>query len=89
MRTDPRPDEVRRLVKRVLQDFGEEFPPGSEPEETVLIDAGHYVARSYRTEAYLAMWLVSVGILQFYAADGEMLSTINLLESLHPQRMAA
>lgn len=89
MRTDPRPDEVRRLVKRVMRDFGEQFPPWSEPEETILIDAGHYMARSYRTEAYMAMWLIEVGILQFYAADGEMLTTINLFESLDPQRMAA
>jgi hypothetical protein len=57
--------------------------------ESILIDAGRYVARSYRSDDYLAMWLVEVGIVQFYDAEGEMLATINLFESLRPQRMAA
>ena len=58
-------------------------------EETVLIDQGRYVARSYRIKGYLAMWLVPVGIVQFYDARGQMLATINLFESLRPQQMAA
>ena len=89
MRTDPRPEDVRQLVKRILEDFGENFPPWSVLDETILIDAGRYVARSYRTDEHLAMWLVEVGLVQFYDADGEMLATINLFESLTPHRMAA
>ena len=34
-------------------------------------------------------WLVAVGILQFYDDDGQMLTTINLFESMRPQRIAA
>ncbi len=60
-----------------------------EIDETILIDQGRYVARSYRIEGYLAMWLTNVGILQFYDDRGRMLATINLFESLRPQRMAA
>ena len=60
-----------------------------EIDETILIDQGRYVARSYRTEGYMAMWLVAVGIVQFYDDTGRMLATINLFESLRPQRMAA
>ncbi len=65
--------------------------PCRQPEidETILIDQGRYVARSYRTEGYLAMWLVPVGIVQFYDDLGRMLATVNLHESLRPQRMAA
>jgi hypothetical protein len=61
----------------------------AEIEETILIDQGRYVARSYRAEGYLAMWLVAVGIVQFYDEGGRMLATVNLFESLPPKRMAA
>jgi hypothetical protein len=57
--------------------------------ETIVIDRGRYVARSYRTEGFLAMWLVAAGLVQFYDGTGRMLATINLFESLRPQRMAA
>jgi hypothetical protein len=65
--------------------------PASPPEidETILIDQGRYVARSYRAAGYLAMWLVAVGIVQFYDSRGRMLGTINLFESLRPKRLAA
>ncbi len=58
-------------------------------EESILIDQGRYVARSYRTEGHLAMWLVAVGIVQFYDDRGRMLTTINLFESLRPKAIAA
>ena len=35
------------------------------------------------------MWLVDVGLVQFYDEQGNMLRTINLLLELEPQRMAA
>ncbi len=63
--------------------------PALEIDETILIDQGRYVARSYRAAGYLAMWLVAVGILQFYDSRGRMLATINLFESLRPKRLAA
>ena len=89
MRTDPRPEEVRRLVEHVLRDLGATRNALEELDETILIDRGSLVGRSYRLEDYLAMWLLEVGIVQFYSADGEMLATVNLFESLQPQRMAA
>jgi len=128
MRTDPRAEEVRAIVKTFFAQFLPEnrkfsqrqvatdetrnehgsrckaaFPrlyrPAPDPaeypcngpkiDETILIDQGRYVARSYRAAGCLAMWLVSAGILQFYDHRGEMLTTINLFESLRPQRMAA
>ena len=37
----------------------------------------------------MAMWLVGIGIVQFYDADGNMLATMNLLEKAIPQQMVA
>jgi hypothetical protein len=37
----------------------------------------------------MAMWLVEVGIVQFYDAEGNILQTVNLFEEREPQRMAA
>ncbi len=128
MRTDPRAEEVRAIVKTFFAQFlpenrqfvqpqeatdetrnkhgsrceaafprlyrpvpdSAEYPcNGPKIDETILIDEGRYVARSYRAAGCLAMWLVSAGILQFYDRSGEMLATINLFESLRPERMAA
>jgi hypothetical protein len=75
----------------VLRTFAELNPPEvlHDVDETILIDDGRLVGRTYRAEGLMAMWLISVGILQFYDADGAMLRTVNLLEELAPQRMAA
>jgi hypothetical protein len=47
------------------------------------------VARSYRTERMMAMWLLRAGIVQFYDELGAMLRTVNLLRGLRSQRAAA
>jgi hypothetical protein len=64
-------------------------PPSLEIDETVLIDRGRCVARSYRAAGYMAMWLVAVGIVQFYDSCGQMLGTVNLFETLRPKRLVA
>jgi hypothetical protein len=89
MRTDPRPGDVRQLVFDILADQGAQLLAFSDLKETVLIDDGRYVARSYRAKGYMAMWLLDIGIVQFYNSEGDMLATINLFEALQPQRMAA
>ena len=58
-------------------------------DETILVDDGRYAARTYKADGYMAMWLLQIGIVQFYDAEGNMLLTVNLLEELEPQRMAA
>ncbi len=87
MRLSPPPEVVRELVAKAFDDFGVADPDSL--KETILIDDGRYVARSYRTPGFLAMWLISVGLVQFYDEQGNMLRTINLLLELEPQRMAA
>jgi hypothetical protein len=85
----PRPQDVRELVQRTFEDLDVAPLDWCELKETLLIDQGRYVARSYRLEGYMAMWLVSVGILQFYDEEGNMLRTINLLLETEPERLAA
>jgi hypothetical protein len=89
MRTDPLTYEVRELVLRTFQNFGVVIFSTAQLDETILIDEGRCAARTYKADDYMAMWLIGIGIVQFYDADGEMLLTVNLLEELEPQRMAA
>ncbi|MBN1395706.1 MAG: hypothetical protein JW959_11845 [Pirellulales bacterium] len=89
MRTEPTPHEVRELVVRTFQDLDYDVVGPWEIDETILIDDGRYSARTYKAHGCMAMWLVEIGIVQFYDATGNMLRTVNLLEELSPQRMAA
>ncbi len=89
MRTDPLPHVVRELVVRIFQDLDVALESPFDLEETILIDNGHYAARSYQADGCLAMWLVEIGIVQFYDAEGQMLCTVNVSEELEPDRMAA
>jgi len=87
MRTDPYPYEVRELVAQTLERLGADVCDLADVDETIVIDGGKYAARSYRVDGYLAMWLLPVGIVQFYDADGNMLHTLNLLVEQEPQKM--
>ena len=89
MRTDPRPYDVRELVLRTFEYFDVVLDNPWDLDETILVDEGHCSARSYKLDGYMAMWLVDIGIVQFYDSDGNMLRTVNLWEELVPQRMAA
>jgi len=89
MRTDPQPHEIRELVSRTFSQFGVRTRTLGKLHETILVDDGRYVARSYKVDGYMAMWLVEVGIVQFYDVQGNMLGTVNLFLEHQPQRMAA
>jgi hypothetical protein len=89
MRIEPQPTEVRRIVLRMFRDFGASPQSLFEIEESTRIDRGRCVARSYHIDDLMAMWLVEVGILQFYDAEGDMLATVNLLRKHLPERLAA
>lgn len=89
MTTAPQPDDVRQLVIRTFGECGKGLPNAGEWSETILIDQGKCVARSYRLQGFLAMWLLETGILQFYDPAGNMLRTVNLGEKLAPHREAA
>lgn len=89
MIVSPPPAEVRQIVVRTYQEFGVEANVITDLNEIILLDEGRYLARSYRVEGFMAMWLIEEGILQFYDAEGTMLRTVNLFEELEPQRKAA
>lgn len=89
MRLSPQSFEVRELVESTLESLGVDGPSLEDMDETILLQDGKYMARSYRVDGLMAMWLVEIGIVQFYDADGRMLLTINLLEEMEPLRAAA
>ncbi len=89
MTVSPDPDQIRTIVFRTFLelDICEEIL--DDLDERLLLDEGRYVARSYRLDDYLAMWMIDVGLIQFYDAEGNMLRTVNVFEEIEPQRMAA
>ena len=83
------PHDIRRLVIQTFEELGAAVPSLFDTDERAIVDDGRYVARSYRVDGYMAMWLVEVGIVQFYDAEGNMLATVNLLKEPEPMKMAA
>jgi hypothetical protein len=81
--------DVRGLVSRHFLKFGADVADIDDLQENIRIDRGRCVARCYRVADMFAMWMIDVGVLQFYDADGEMLHTVNLFTELQPQRAAA
>jgi hypothetical protein len=86
---EPKPSDVLSAVVGMFERFGASPQSLFDLEETVQIDRSKHVARSYRVDGLMAMWLIGIGIVQFYDDDGNMLATINLLEKAVPQQMAA
>jgi hypothetical protein len=89
MRVAPELREVRRLVVQTFHQLGAAAPDLFDMEETVLIDEGKHAARTYRVDGLMAMWLVEIGLVQFYDAEGNMLRTVNLFQRLEPMSVAA
>jgi hypothetical protein len=89
MRTGPNPYEVRQIVTRTFAELGAGRRAVLDMDETVRIDCGKCAARCYRADGLMAMWLVAVGILQFYDADGDMVKTVSLWQERLPLRSAA
>jgi len=85
------PTSVRQLVVEHFARFGADPQEADACAETILIRDGKYRGRSYRTSELLAMWMIEIGLVQFYAADGAMLATVSLDERTAPQmrKMAA
>jgi hypothetical protein len=81
--------DVRGLVSRHFLKLGVDVLDVEDLQENIRIDRGRCVARCYRVTEMFAMWLIDVGVLQFYDAGGEMLHTVNLFTELQPQRAAA
>lgn len=83
------PYDIRKLVVRCFEELGVRIEGPWDLSETLLIDEGRCTARSYAAGALMAMWLLDVGIVQFYDAEGNMLRTVNLADESEGRRMAA
>ena len=89
MTVTPQPDQIRQLVARTFAEMGVVVTNIFDLNETIVVEEGRYRARSYRASGLMAMWLIPAGVVQFYAADGTLLRTINLFRELEPQAVAA
>jgi hypothetical protein len=89
MTVAPSPDHVRLIVARTFKGLGAPVQNELDLHETLVVEHGGLVARSYRADGILAMWLVRAGIVQFYGRDGVMLSTVSLREESRPELAAA
>lgn len=89
MQISPAAGEVRALVRRTFLELGIGQDRLPELAETLLIDDGQVKARSYRLDELMAMWMIDVGIVQFYDKQGNMLRRMNLFAEIQPRRMAA
>jgi len=85
----PNADDVLRIVQSEFYHLGVCMAEVRSVDVRPRIDGGRIVARSYRAGDVMAMWMIEIGLLQFYGADGEMLQSINLLEQETPARRAA
>ena len=89
MTISPNPDRIRTIVFRTFLELDVDEDALTDLDERIVLDEGRYVARSYRVDDLLAMWMIDVGLVQFYDQTGNMLRTVNLFEEIEPQRMAA
>ena len=89
MRICPDATEVREIVRNGFLELGISEMTLRDLSETVRVDEGRLCARSYRIADLMAMWLIDIGIIQYYDAEGNMLRRTNLLMESEPRRMAA
>jgi hypothetical protein len=86
---EPQPTEMISVVVGMFERFGASPQTLFDLEETIQIEKGRHIARIYRVEGLMAMWLIGIGIVQFYDAEGNMLATMNVLKEAVPQQMVA
>ncbi len=89
MTVSPDADQIRTIVFRTFLELDVDEDSLDDLDERIMLDGGRYVARSYRVADLLAMWMIDVGLVQFYDSQGNMLRTVNVFEEIEPQRMAA
>ena len=89
MLIEPQSSDVLSVVVGMFERFKASPQSLFDLEEKIHSDRGRHIAHSYQVDGLMAMWLIGIGIVQFYDADGNMLATMNLLEEAVPQRVAA
>ena len=59
----PDADQIRTIVFRTFLELDVHEESLDDLDERLLLDEGRYVARSYRVEDFLAMWMIDVGLI--------------------------
>ena len=85
----PFPGEIRRIVLRTFQEVGAEVVSSQDLRETILVDAGACMARTYTVGGYKAVWLLDEGVVRFTNEAGQLLRIVNLYEEMPAVRIAA
>ena len=85
----PDSDHIRDIVFRTFLELDVQEESLDDLDERIMLDGGRYIARSYRVDDFMAMWMIDVGLVQFYDDAGNMLRTVNVFEEIEPHRMAA
>jgi hypothetical protein len=85
----PPPVQIRQIAFRTFRELGAEVESLHEIRETVLVDAGTCMARTYHVDGYKAVWLFDEGTIQFRDTDDNLLRVVNLYEEMPPARLAA
>jgi len=83
------PGDVRQLVLVTLSRLRSILTTSTDIEEVLLIQDGSYMGRSYRTDDWMAMWMPSVELIQFYDDAGNLAHTISLTNPPADQLQAA
>ncbi len=85
----PHPGDIRRVVLRTFQEVGAEVVSLQELRETILVEAGACMARTYTAGGFKAVWLLDEGIVRFTNGAGQLLRIVNLYEEMPSVRIAA
>lgn len=72
------PNEMRRVVLDSFQRHCTRIIPREDMQEYVRVEQGKVVAYCYYVDDLFAMWMVDIGLVQFYNETGAMLHTFDL-----------
>jgi hypothetical protein len=68
---------VQRIVARAFRELGAD---DESILETIFVDRGRCVARTYRTGDWTATWIIDEGAIEFHDAQKHLLRTITLAD---------
>ena len=83
------PNEMRRVVLHGFQRHCTRIIPQEDVQEYVRIEEGKVAAYCYYVDHLFAMWMVDIGLVQFYTDEGTMLQTFDLSALAAEPRRAA
>lgn len=89
MYTPISPGEMRQVVLNRFQQYHADKITRDDLDERMHIEGGRAVAYCYRVDTLFAMWMVPIGLVQFYDDQGNMLQTIDLTARASSEKRVA